>query len=76
MIGGLVELIGLVTVATGGSLTPDQILSLPVAQAYQLRTLGLIKQNVKMKPAGGSTLRTQVEEILGDQLEEWLAECE
>lgn len=64
------------TVATSGSLSPQKILELPVAQCYQLRTLGLLKQNVAMKPAGGSKLRNQVESILGDRLEEWLAECE
>ena len=76
MIGSLVEYVGLVTVATQGSLTPKQILELPLAQGYQLRTLGLIKQNVKMKPAGGSKLRDQVADILGDGLEQWLDESE
>lgn len=70
------EIIGLVTVATGGSLSPREILELPVAQCYQLRTLGLLKQNVNMKPSGGSKLRDQVAEILGDQMEEWLAESD
>jgi hypothetical protein len=42
----------------------------------QLRTLGLLKQNVTMKPAGGSKLRDKAEEILGDRLAEWLEECE
>ena len=67
---------GLVTVATQGSLSPRQILELPLAQGYQLRTLGLLRQNVNMKPAGGSKLRDAAEEILGDRFAEWLDECE
>ena len=49
----------------------DEILSLPRAQGLQLRTVGLMRQNVKMKPAGGGSLRDQVESILGEWAEEW-----
>jgi len=49
----------------------DDILSLPRAQGLQLRTVGLMRQNVKMKPAGGSSLRDEVNAILGDWAENW-----
>lgn len=47
---------------------------LPIAQKLQLRSVGLMKQNVKLKPAGGSSLRDEIHEILGDQFQEWLDE--
>ncbi len=49
----------------------DEILSLPRAQGIQLRTVGLMRQNVSMKPAGGSSMRDQIGDILGDWAEDW-----
>lgn len=40
----------------------------------QLRTLGLMRQNVKMRPAGGGKLRNQVREILGEHFDDWIME--
>ena len=53
-----------------------ETLELPVAQMLQLRTLGLLRQNVKMRPTGGGKLRKQAREILGEHFEDWLAESE
>ncbi len=53
-------------------MSPEQILALPMAQGYQLRSIGLMRQNVAMKPIGGGTLRDQAKEILGDDFQEWI----
>ena len=62
----------MIAIATGGAYTVAEILELPVAQMLQLRTLGLMRQNVKMRPAGGGKLRNQVREILGDHFDDWI----
>lgn len=62
----------MISLATEGSLTPDEILSLPIAQGLQLRGVGLMKQNVKLKPVGGGTLREKAYDILGDWADEWI----
>ena len=52
-------------------MTVDEILDLPIAQGLQLRSAGMIAKNIRMKPAGGSNLRRQAEEILGDYYDEF-----
>lgn len=58
MIGDIAQDVAIVAIAVPG-LTVDEILSLPVEQRMQLRTAGMIKSDVKMKPAGGTTDRVK-----------------
>lgn len=53
-------------------MNPAEILALPLAQGLQLRSVGLMKQNVKLKAPGGGGLREEVYEILGDWASEWI----
>lgn len=73
MIGGCAELIGFATIACP-VLTPDEILDMHLPRVLQLKSLGMIRQNVPLKPAGGGNLRREAEQILGEFLAEWMGE--
>tara|TARA_R110000787_G_scaffold227117_1_gene334877 strand:+ start:376 stop:543 length:168 start_codon:yes stop_codon:yes gene_type:complete len=52
-------------------MSPVEIMRLPLAQGLQLRTIGLMKQDIKVKPRQGSNARIEAEEILGDNFDDW-----
>jgi len=54
-------------------MSPDEIMDTHLPRLLQLKTIGLMRQNVKMKPAGGTTLRKQVMETLGEWADEWIS---
>lgn len=72
MIGGAAELVALVSQATAGSMSPDEILDTDLRRLLQLRSAAMLREGVRLRPAGGSPARRQVMEALGEWAGEWL----